>query len=279
MEKLLRARLGHIRMASPCRLVQKPVELDGAPLPRRIRESRSCGCGPSCFTFSTVFVSGVVLVPIAMFLICAFFAAILWVLECTDVNEPFGADDVPQGVCSFYEWWKYIVGNLVGVSGLTTIGPRSGHVFAEIVDLFIAVWSLTVCGLVFGMIGNSVRASTVTEGASSIISSHLQRSFSDEARAKASASGLGLAEFTRLCQENEISLGPKRLHDLFHAADETRSGELDLTEVEKLLSKLKIVTDGSSAEVVARVDGIEAKLDKMMSVLEAVQSRVGPEPG
>ena len=40
-------------------------------------------------------------------------------------------------MCSYYQWWIYIVGNLVGV-GITNVGPAAGHVFAEIVDLLSA---------------------------------------------------------------------------------------------------------------------------------------------
>ena len=38
--------------------------------------------------------------------------------------------------------WTDIVGNLVGLGNpLTDVGPKSGHMFAEIIDLVVAVWS------------------------------------------------------------------------------------------------------------------------------------------
>jgi len=57
------------------------------------------------------------------------------------------------------------VGNLVGVGGLTNVGPESGHVLAEIVDLLVSVWSLTLTGLVVGLVSGLGFLSMVTERA------------------------------------------------------------------------------------------------------------------
>ena len=42
---------------------------------------------------------------------------------------------------------KYVLGNLVGV-GLTEINPKSGNVAAELFDVLIATWSLTLTGAI-----------------------------------------------------------------------------------------------------------------------------------
>jgi len=46
----------------------------------------------------------------------------------------------------YYNWFKYVTGNLVGV-GLTDVGPASGHYVTELIDLLIAVWSLALTGM------------------------------------------------------------------------------------------------------------------------------------
>ena len=50
-------------------------------------------------------------------------------------------------MCSFYEWWLYIIGNLVGVS-VADVDVASEHVVAAALDLLISVWSLTLAGMV-----------------------------------------------------------------------------------------------------------------------------------
>ena len=95
-------------------------------------------CPPCCSKFMVFVVFGVLFVPIMVFLLGAFFAAILLAIECAEAKAAPELMDVDL-MCSYYDWWKYILGNLVGVSGLTNVGPASGHVFAEVVDLLVAV--------------------------------------------------------------------------------------------------------------------------------------------
>lgn len=87
-------------------------------------------------------------------------------------NATFVGEGDERPICSYYEWCalarkkptsttkltcftnpcsvpriKYVVGNLVGV-GLTTIQPVSGNPPAELFDLLIATWSLTLTGAI-----------------------------------------------------------------------------------------------------------------------------------
>lgn len=93
-----------------------------------------------------------------VFAMSAIFACILWDIECEECILEYGSAEAAEaalpGQCTYYEWWKYIVGNLVGVEALTEVGPESDHVVAEMVDILIAVWSLTITGLVIGIVGS-----------------------------------------------------------------------------------------------------------------------------
>ena len=107
-----------------------------------------------CGKFMAFFVFGIIVVPVAVFTISAFFALILWGLECSEAVDKSCTWEESDCICSYYQWWIYIVGNLVGVS-ITDVGPEAGHVLAELIDLLIAVWSLTVAGLVIGLVGST----------------------------------------------------------------------------------------------------------------------------
>ena len=83
---------------------------------------------------------GLIVVPTAVFGISAVFAGILYALECAEATGDDKTCDWHESdcICSYYQWWIYIIGNLVGV-GITDVGPEAGHVVAELVDLLIAV--------------------------------------------------------------------------------------------------------------------------------------------
>jgi hypothetical protein len=124
-----------------------------------------------CHAFCTFLVFGMVLVPMGVMVVCALFALPLTLVECADARETDSSETdgrrilstvnseatVSTGssfdvdtMCNYYEWWLYILGNVVGVGGLTEVGPISGHYLAEMFDIVIAVWSLTIAGLVIG---------------------------------------------------------------------------------------------------------------------------------
>ena len=125
-----------------------------------MRRSKRAGvCAICCFFAVIIFLC----IPSAIFGLSAGFAAILWGVECTDdkivvkVEAIEAMSGVAQSIslqCSYYDWFLYVTGNLVGLGNpLTQVSPTSGNAFAEIIDLLIAVWSLSVAGTVIGIIG------------------------------------------------------------------------------------------------------------------------------
>ena len=109
---------------------------------------RRCGIilAPCLCTTFIVFV----LVPLVVFLFSAAFGAVLYALECPPA---IGTAD-EELLCSVYDWFLYVTGNLVGLGNpLTNVTPVSGHVLAEMVDLMISTWSLAITGTVVGLIG------------------------------------------------------------------------------------------------------------------------------
>ena len=169
--------------------------------------------------FLAFFFFGIVFVPIAVFAICAFFALPLWALECAEVTAEYGPspEDVEAsapGFCSWYEWWKYIVGNLVGVGGLTSVGPESGHVAAEVIDLLISVWSLTIAGLVIGIVGNMAWVGLLTEGADSKISSASERVMARMKLLAASEEGISLSASSASIDLKDAHLRAHVQHEL-----------------------------------------------------------------
>ena len=210
----------------------------------------------------------------------------LWSFECTDVAAEFGGrDNVPDkpGMCSYYQWWLYVVGNLVGVGGLTDVGPASGHVAAEVIDLLIAVWSLTVAGLVLGIVGNLAWVNSVTETTDASLSKGFGRVVGRKLRDLAEEGGLDLAGFVTACEEAGSKLSEERLRQLFEKADDDHNGYMDANEVEALLEVVRGEEEGSSittldptsgniGDLMQRIDSLEAsmeaRLDKLTKLLE-----------
>ena len=77
-------------------------------------------------------------------------------------------------MCTTYNWFKYVTGNLVGV-GLTDVQPMSGHVVAEMFDLLVAVWSLTLNGLVIAIVGSLAWVRMICEGAETRVEGSLKQ--------------------------------------------------------------------------------------------------------
>ena len=111
--------------------------------------------GPCCSLFAV----GIIGIPILVFTIGAFFALPLYFIEChaypDTVNRTAGLDYADSSnTCAYFQWWLYIMGNLTGLATpLTKITVASSHVFSEIIDVLVAVWSLTLAGLVIGVVG------------------------------------------------------------------------------------------------------------------------------
>ena len=109
-----------------------------------------------------------IILPLVVYALSALFASMLWSIECADATDAVAAGDedtLPASfdhMCSFYEWFKYVAGNLVGVS-LSDVGPDSGNVGAEIVDLVVSTWSLVLTGMVVGLIGGLSVINSLTD--------------------------------------------------------------------------------------------------------------------
>ena len=252
----------------------------------RAKRRRYLGLPKCCASFCAFFIFGIVFVPIATFLICALFALPLWAIECAEVTELYGAANVDTsapGMCSYYEWWKYIIGNLVGVGDLTEVALVTGNVLVEIIDLLIATWSLTVAGLVIGLVGSLAWVSLLTETADEKVTGRMGKLLGFEAAAEAAATqSLDFPAFTAMCNDQGLSLDDAKMRELFDAADEDGSGTIDTDEVKKLIASVKVVVakgggakdasgSGGAAveELAARMDAMDKKLEKIIALLNA----------
>ena len=105
----------------------------------------------TCCVLSTI---TLVLVPLCAFGFTALLAVPLWSIECAETQADgsvvgVGEDDV----CSYYEWFKYILGNLVGLGNpLTNVSPSSEHIVSEVIDLVVSTWALAMVGTSVGII-------------------------------------------------------------------------------------------------------------------------------
>lgn len=116
--------------------------------------SQRC-CLPAFFTFFLVFV----LMPIVIFAIAFTFAFFLRELECASAWEAYEASngtDPPrqtaEELCELWQWFLYIIGNIVGIGNpLTNISPA--HPLSKIIDLIVSVWSISILGCCLGLIG------------------------------------------------------------------------------------------------------------------------------
>lgn len=122
----------------------------------------SCSARHSCWCPCILFlVLSLVIIPAVVFALSATFSAVLWGVECAEIQaldpriteiETINGLVSTDDLCSYYEWFKYITGNLVGVS-LTNVAPASEDVTVELLDLIISTWSLSLTGVAVGLIG------------------------------------------------------------------------------------------------------------------------------
>ena len=177
------------------------------------------------------------------------------------------------------QWWVYIVGNLVGVSVAEIDGPMGGHKFAEVVDLLVSVWSLTIAGLVIGLVGSLAWVNVLTESADDRLTQHFSKAFQVGSAVRALAAngsgGLTFDDFLKLCREKSINTSEKSLRTVFDEADVDGSGSIDSEEVDKLLGKLEqLEAPGGEAqdgvpELTARLNEMDAKLDRLLAALSS----------
>ena len=136
---------------NPAAALSVSVERTRVSVPHRVaaRHPRTFRWfGPCCSLFAV----GLIGIPILVFTIGAFFALPLYFIEChaypDTVNRTAGLDySDSSNTCAYFQWWLYIMGNLTGLATpLTKITVASSHVFSEIIDVLVAVWSLTLAG-------------------------------------------------------------------------------------------------------------------------------------
>ena len=70
----------------------------------------------------------------------------------------------PGDSCLYYNWFLYIVGNLVALGNpLTDVGPESNNFVAEILDLLVSVWSLSLTGVFIAIVGGLRHMARMTD--------------------------------------------------------------------------------------------------------------------
>ena len=235
------------------------------------------GC---CAPFMTFFLFAFILIPLAVFTVSAFFAAILWEIEC-DAYMHYVAADIASGedpnMCSYYEWWLYIVGNLVGVS-VANVTVNSDHPLLAILDLLISVWSLAVAGLVVGLLGSLSWVHLIAQSADSRITGGFEMAFGCRGVVVGWPAGAtGSLEGSQFLEE--INLEVAHLRELYDHAHRDKNGSVNADEVERLLTKLhsKVKAFDASTSgmqsLTARMDTLEAKIDMIIAKLD-ISSKV-----
>ena len=155
------------------------------------------------------------------------------------------------------------MGNMVGVS-ITKVHPAAGHVFSEILDLLIAVWSITVAGLVIGFISGFGCVSAMVNGA-------------DQSFHRRTA-GLNFDEFQTLCASKGVKLTVPRIREIFDEAHVDGSNIIESSKVEELLSRMRNEVEGgplssglSIAALITRMDEIDTKIGKLVTMVENIE--------
>jgi len=169
-------------------------------------------------------------IPGIVFPFCLLCTLPLWAIECHE----------GQG-CSFYEWFKYLMSNMLGLATpLTDYSPESGHVVAEMVDLLISTWSLSIAGCAIGVVSTLSFTGIITGGLDRKLQQMYLKATERRIRNLASdKSGLSMEEFRLEIERRDLAITPERAADLFREADADGSGVIEQAEVEKLLASLE----------------------------------------
>lgn len=99
-----------------------------------------------------------VFVPVVLFAVSAFFGIFLWRIECDEAESharrmlKAGTITIDlDGACDYYQWFLYIIGNLVALgTPLTNVSPVAGNWVGETLDLLISAWSISLSATAFG---------------------------------------------------------------------------------------------------------------------------------
>ena len=143
-----------------------------------------------------------------------------------------------HAMCSYFEWFLYICGNLLGVQ-LTLVAPIAGHALPEILDLLISTWSLSLTGLAVGLVGG---LSFVTRAVDNIneTSERLGLSPQDRLHMKVQedvTSGrlIDLERFVNMMRDTE-GRSDDELREVFKRLDTDGDNAVTTTELEQYLS-------------------------------------------
>ena len=245
----------------------------------------------------------IVLVPVLVFVLAAVFALPLWGLECQQqatlgLTPPAGPEN---DACSYYEWWKYVMGNLVGLATpLTNVAPVSGHVVAEIVDLLLSVWSLSLAGLVVGSIAQLTFVALGVESVDNSVQKRMRalvETLALDVKQAAQAGRLDLASFQALVWGSNVpaiaSMPEERIAALFSDADADSNGTIDKQEATGLVRKLRLQaeadggagvgggeaapgSDPQVSELMSTVAKLAQSVDALHRKLDATTTKAGP---
>ena len=238
----------------------------------------------------TFFVFAMILIPIAVFTVSSFFAGLLWEIEC-DAYKHYVAADMASGedpnMCSYYEWWLYIVGNLVGVS-VASVTVTSEHPLLAVLDLLISVWSLAVAGLVVGLLGSLSWVHLIAQSADSGITRVFEMAFGRKGVAAGGPAGAtgslegsqatGSLEGSQFLEE--INLEVAHLRELYDHAHRDENGSINADEVERLLTKLHSKVEAFNAStsgmqsLTSRMDTLEAKMDTLEAKIDMIIAKL-----
>ena len=221
-----------------------------------------------------------VFAPMLVFSVAALCALPLYGIECGELG------DSVEGACSYWEWFLYVMSNLCGLgTPLTDMSPDSGHKFAEIVDLVIAVWSLSLTATVVGAVGGLAFTNLSVER----MEATLTRRLTSKVLAEAAAAGmLDLEKLTEVLIENGFNLTPEATKRIFDAADADKSGSIDTKELKKILEILETSGARRASDSHARTnspmtavveDDNVYRLEQQLAVQQAAISRLETSVG
>jgi len=222
-----------------------------------------CRCPSRCGGFCTFFIVATIFVPVFIFLISLLFALPLWGVECSH-------DDL----CSYYEWFKYIIGNMVGLATpVTDYSPTSGHAFGEMFDLLIATWSMSLAGLIYGVMAALAFAAATTAHLDAGLTRVFDTLFGLGAEMKKAISGPGsmtIDAFLEDCSETGISQA--ELRRIFTLSDPDGSGTIDDAEARRLRAYVTEMVETNERMERNRDPRVDALVDELAGLKVAVQS-------
>ena len=239
-----------------------------------------------CLTFCFI---GFIMIPFVLFGIAVLLGAMLLAVECPEARTrlqlirngtgPFvDSDGIDMdAMCSYYEWFKYVLGNMVALATpLTPVTPASGHVVGEMLDLLIATWSTTVGGAFYGVIGAMAFTQFVVEATEGSIVRRWQALLFRGAVDKLvkDVSGMDFDEFRSVASKLPGNHSDNDLKALFDQADNDGSGAIDRSEVEGLLASLDQAWGKGADEAGGGGRGQSARLDEVVVALESISQAV-----